>query len=648
MCGINGIAYSSRSGRRVDPSLLARMRDVITHRGPDDEGIFVDGAVGLGHRRLSIVDVKSGHQPMTNEDATLHVTYNGEIYNHADFREQLEARGHVYKTHCDTETILHLYEEHGTACVQHLRGMFAFAIWDQRRRELFIARDRLGVKPLYYAELSDGRLIFGSELKALLLHPLLQRRIDPQAVEEYFAFGYVPDPKTIYRDVKKLEPGAYICMKRGDSHVKPVRYWDVPLDGERALEQPAAAWEEELRARLKEAVRKRLVSDVPLGAFLSGGIDSSAVVAMMREIGAGHILTCSIGFDEPRYDESSYARMVAEAKHTDHKAEIVATSDYSLVDRLVGIYDEPYADSSAIPTYRVCELARRHVTVALSGDGGDENLIGYRRYKLFAMEEQVRSRVPLGLRKAIFGPLGSLYPKLDWAPRVLRGKTTFQALARDAVAAYFHGVSICSNEMRASLFSHEFRRELGGYGAEEVFRQHVRGKTFNDPLKMIQYLDFKTYLPGDILTKVDRASMAHSLEVRTPFLDYELVEWVASLPSAIKLKGGEGKHILKRSLEPLLPREVLYRNKMGFAVPLDVWFRGSLRDHIAETVRGRRLAESGLFNPATLARIVADHQSGRRDHSAILWSLLMFDGFLRQNATPGVVPELVTRLSGAA
>jgi asparagine synthase (glutamine-hydrolysing) len=576
------------------------------------------------------------------------VTYNGEIFNFMEVERELLQRGHTFRTRSDTEVIVHAWEEWGVECLKRFNGMFAFAVWDRRAKTLFIARDRLGVKPLYYAELSDGRLIFGSELKALLLHPLLQRRIDPQAVEEYFAFGYVPDPKTIYRDVKKLEPGAYICMKRGDSHVKPVRYWDVPLDGERALEQPAAAWEEELRARLKEAVRKRLVSDVPLGAFLSGGIDSSAVVAMMREIGAGHILTCSIGFDEPRYDESSYARMVAEAKHTDHKAEIVATSDYSLVDRLVGIYDEPYADSSAIPTYRVCELARRHVTVALSGDGGDENLIGYRRYKLFAMEEQVRSRVPLGLRKAIFGPLGSLYPKLDWAPRVLRGKTTFQALARDAVAAYFHGVSICSNEMRAALFSHEFRRELQGYGAEEVFRQHVRGKTFNDPLKMIQYLDFKTYLPGDILTKVDRASMAHSLEVRTPFLDYELVEWVASLPSAIKLKGGEGKHILKRSLEPLLPREVLYRNKMGFAVPLDVWFRGSLRDHIAETVRGRRLAESGLFNPATLARIVADHQSGRRDHSAILWSLLMFDGFLRQNATPGVVPELVTRLSGAA
>ena len=647
MCGITGIV-DMRGERPIDESLLRAMNGVIGHRGPDGDGFHFEPGVGFGHRRLSIIDLEGGKQPLYNEDHTVVVTYNGEIFNFMEVERELLQRGHTFRTRSDTEVIVHAWEEWGVECLKRFNGMFAFAVWDRRAKTLFIARDRLGVKPLYYAELADGRLIFGSELKALLLHPQLQRRIDPQAVEEYFAFGYVPDPKTIYRDVKKLEPGAYICMKRGDSHVKPVRYWDVPLDGERAPGQPAAAWEEELRARLKEAVRKRLVSDVPLGAFLSGGIDSSAVVAMMREIGAGHILTCSIGFDEPRYDESMYARMVAEAKHTDHKAETVATSDYSLVERLVGIYDEPYADSSAIPTYRVCELARRHVTVALSGDGGDENLIGYRRYKLFAMEEQVRIRVPLGLRKAIFGPLGSLYPKLDWAPRVLRGKTTFQALARDAVAAYFHGVSICSNEMRASLFSHEFRRELGGYGAEEVFRQHVRGKTFNDPLKMVQYLDFKTYLPGDILTKVDRASMAHSLEVRTPFLDYELVEWVASLPSAIKLKGGEGKHILKRSLEPLLPREVLYRNKMGFAVPLDVWFRGSLRDHIAETVRGRRLAESGLFNPATLARIVADHQSGRRDHSAILWSLLMFDGFLRQNATPGVVPELVTRLSGAA
>jgi asparagine synthase (glutamine-hydrolysing) len=389
-----------------------------------------------------------------------------------------------------------------------------------------------------------------------------------------------------------------------------------------------------VRARLKEAVRKRLVSDVPLGAFLSGGIDSSAVVAMMREIGAGHILTCSIGFDEPRYDESSYARMVAEAKHTDHKAEIVATSDYSLVDRLVGIYDEPYADSSAIPTYRVCELARRHVTVALSGDGGDENLIGYRRYKLFAMEEQVRSRVPLGLRKAIFGPLGSLYPKLDWAPRVLRGKTTFQALARDAVAAYFHGVSICSNEMRAALFSHEFRRELQGYGAEEVFRQHVRGKTFNDPLKMIQYLDFKTYLPGDILTKVDRASMAVSLEARVPLLDHRVIEYSWTLPYTFKWRDSQSKWALRRVLDRYVPQNLIDRPKTGFGVPFADWLRGPLREWAENLLSESRLERDQLLDPAPIRAQWAEHLKGT-NWGYPLWDVLMLNAWLEAN--PGVL-----------
>jgi asparagine synthase (glutamine-hydrolysing) len=352
---------------------------------------------------------------------------------------------------------------------------------------------------------------------------------------------------------------------------------------------------------------------------------------MMREIGAGPILTCSIGFREAQYDESRYAQLVAEQKHTDHKAEIVEASDYGLLDQLVDIYDEPYADSSAIPTYRVCQLARRHVTVALSGDGGDENFIGYRRYKLFAMEEAIRSRLPEGLRRAVFGPLGRWYPKLDWAPRFVRGKTTFQALARNAVDAYLHGVSICSQDMRASLFADGFRRDLQGYDAREVFLGHARGRTFDDTLSLVQYLDFKTYLPGDILTKVDRASMAHSLEVRTPFLDYEFVEWVSSLPSGVKLAGSEGKHLLKKSLEPLLPREVLYRTKMGFAVPIDLWFRDSLRERMAAAVKGRRLADCGIFDPARLARLVDEHQSGRRNHSSVLWTLLMFDGFLRKH-----------------
>jgi asparagine synthase (glutamine-hydrolysing) len=616
-----------RGERPIDERLLRRMNGLLNHRGPDGDGFHIEPGVGLGHRRLSIIDLEGGKQPLYNEDNTVVVTFNGEIFNFMEIEGDLVKRGHKFRTRSDTEVIVHAWEEWGVECLKRFNGMFAFAVWDRRTKTLFIARDRLGVKPLYYAEL-DGRLMFGSELKTLLAHPDLPRRIDPQAVEEYFTFGYVPDPKTIYRDVHKLEPGHYLCLKRGESNRKPVQYWDVPLFGDRHPGEPADRWEPELRERLKKAVQLRLVSDVPLGAFLSGGIDSSAVVAMMREIGTEHLLTCSIGFSEPQYDESEFARKVAEDKHTDHKTEVVEASDYGLLEKLVGLYDEPFADSSAIPTYRVCQLARRHVTVALSGDGGDENFAGYRRYKLFAMEESLRSRVPAFVRQPLFGALGRWYPKLDWAPRVFRGKTTFQALARNTTDAYLHGVSICTEEIRARMFSGDMKRTLGGYTSREVFNRHTKGKTFTDGLSQVQYLDFKTYLPGDILTKVDRASMAHSLEVRTPFLDYEFVEWTARLPAAVKLRGSVGKHVLKQALKPVLPHDVLFRTKMGFAVPLDTWFRGSLKQRIAEQVTGRRLAESGLFEPRELARMVADHQSGRRDHSAVLWSLLMFDGFL--------------------
>lgn len=628
MCGITGIV-DLRETRPIEDDVLRRMNGIIGHRGPDGDGFHIEPGVGLGHRRLSIIDLEGGKQPLYNEDHSVVVTFNGEIFNFMEIEAELLKLGHTFRTRSDTEVIVHAWEAWGVRCLERFNGMFAFALWDRNQKTLFVARDRLGVKPLYYASLPDGRFVFGSELKALLLHPKVPRRIDACAVEDYFAFGYVPDPKTIYRDVRKLEPGAYICTRRGDAAVKPVRYWDVPLMGERAPAAPREHWEAELRERLKEAVRKRLVSDVPLGAFLSGGIDSSAVVAMMREIGQGRILTCSIGFREPQYDESAYARSVADAKQTDHKAEIVGASDYGLLEKLVGIYDEPFADSSAIPTYRVCELARRHVTVALSGDGGDEDFIGYRRYRLFAMEERLRERLPLRLRQHVFGALGRWYPKLDWAPRVVRGKTTFQALARDTVDAYLHAVSIADTDTRQRLYSPSFKLQLQGYDARQVFHDHVGDKTFSDPLALVQYLDYKTYLPGDILTKVDRASMAHSLEVRTPFLDYEFVEWVSSLPSSVKLSGGEGKHLLKRALEPVLPREILYRTKQGFAVPLDVWFRGSLREYLASTVRDGHLADSEIFDRRTLIRLVDDHQSGRRDHSAILWSLVMFDGFLR-------------------
>jgi asparagine synthase (glutamine-hydrolysing) len=634
MCGISGLV-DIRERRPVDERVLQAMNDAIAHRGPDGHGFHVSPGVGLGHRRLSIIDLEGGKQPLYNEDGAVVVTYNGEIFNFGELVGELTSLGHKFRTRCDTEVIVHAWEQWGEACLARFNGMFAFAIWDERQQRLFLARDRLGVKPLHYCVLPSGWIAFGSELKALLAHPQVPRKIDPRAVENYFAFGYVPDPDTIFANVRKLEPGTFLSIERGRERTTPTRYWDVPL-----LQRPQGAIQEadaqaELRERLQRAVSLRLVSDVPLGAFLSGGIDSSAVVAMMREANVPRLLTCSIGFTEREYDESEQALVVARAKQSDHKTQIVDAADYSLLDHLIDVYDEPYADSSAIPTYRVCALARKHVTVALSGDGGDENFIGYRRYRLFAAEEAVRRRLPHGLRRAVFGPLGRLYPKLDWAPRFLRGKSTFQALARGTVDAYLHGVSILADDAREELFSASLRRELQGYRANQVFHDAVRQAATDDPLALVQYLDFKTYLPGDILTKVDRASMAHGLEVRTPFLDYTFVEWVAGLPTGLKLKGGEGKYLLKKALEPLLPHETLYRKKQGFAVPLDLWFRGSLRDRVQETLSGPTLADSGLFDGDYLQRLWREHASGRRNHSAVLWALLMFDGFLRkQGAAP--------------
>jgi len=579
----------------------------------------------------SIIDLEGGKQPLYNEDKSVVVTYNGEIYNFLELANELKALGHVFRTHCDTEVVVHAWEEWGVDCLTRFNGMFAFALWDRNRRTLFMARDRLGIKPLYYALLDNGQVVFGSEMKAVTRNPDVPREVDPYAVEEYFTFGYVPEPRSIYRAIRKLEPGTFLHIRHGENPGEPVRYWDVSLETPARTSGKFDDNCQELRDRLKAAVDRRLVADVPLGAFLSGGIDSSAVVAMMRDLEADSVLTCSIGFNEKRYDESKYAEMVAKANMTDHKSEIVDTADYSLLEKLVQLYDEPYADSSAIPTYRVCELARKHVTVALSGDGGDENFIGYRRYRLFSMEERLRSLFPDRFRTSVFGFLGDRYPKLDWAPRVFRGKTTFQALARDSMRAYLHGVSIFPEEGRDWLFSDTLKKDLQGYRSEEVFKGHIADKSFEDPLRMVQYLDFKTYLPGDILTKVDRASMAHSLEVRVPFLDHTFVSWVAGLPTRDKLHGGTGKHVLKEALRPLLPQEVLFRKKMGFAVPLGLWFRGSLKERTMATVCGDRLKQCGVFSPEGLERMVKEHQSGKRVWTAALWALMMFDGFLQSD-----------------
>ncbi len=626
MCGITGI-FDTRGKREIDRAQLQRMNESQHHRGPDEGSLHIEPGLGLGHRRLSIIDVSTGQQPIFNEDGSVVVIYNGEIYNYQELIPELMALGHRFKTKSDTEVVVHAWESWGEDCVKRFRGMFAFALWDGNCETLFLARDRLAVKPLHYALLDNGTLLFGSELKSLLAHGGLDREIDPLAVEEYFALGYVAEPRCIFRQVRKLSPGHTLSIRRGQPVPAPREYWDVhfTLNSPIGFEDACA----DLTERLRESVRLRLISEVPLGAFLSGGVDSSAVVATMAGLSTDPVNTCSIAFDDPAFNEAAFAQSVADRYGTRHFVETVNSDDFDLIDTLATIYDEPFADSSAMPTYRVCQLARKHVTVALSGDGGDESLGGYRRYQLHLLEERMRSAFPSGLRRPLFGVLGRLYPKADWAPRVLRAKTTFEGMARTSVEGYFHSMSLMRGPLRAALFSPRLTAELGGYDAEDVFQRHAAHANTDDPLALVQYIDLKTYLVGDINTKVDRASMAHSLEVREPLMDHVLVEWLATLPTSLKMRGREGKYLLKRAMEPYLPQEVLYRPKMGFAVPLARWFRGPLRQRVRDAVLGDRLAATGWFEHRTLEHLVKSHESGARDHSPALWSLLMFEAFLR-------------------
>ena len=629
MCGITGI-FDTRGKREIDRAVLHRMNESQFHRGPDEGGLHVEPGVGLGHRRLSIIDLSTGQQPLYNEDNSVCVVFNGEIYNYQELIPELQALGHVFHTRSDTEVIVHAWEAWGEACVDRFRGMFAFALWDRNRDTLFLARDRLGVKPLFYALLDDGTFLFGSELKSLLAHGGLRRDIDPLAVEEYCALGYVAEPRCIFRQAKKLPPACTLKVGRGGTALaEPREYWDVrfTLDARISVEEAC----HELEKRLTESIRLRMISEVPLGAFLSGGVDSSTVVAMMAGLSQEPVNTCSISFADPAYDEAAFAQKVADRYRTRHFVDRVESDDFDLIDTLARLYDEPYADSSAIPTYRVCQLARKHVTVALSGDGGDESFGGYRRYWLHMMEERMRAALPLGLRRPLFGTLGRLYPKADWAPRMFRAKTTFEALARNSVEAYFHSVSVIRNGQRGQIFSDAFKAQLGGYSAQQVFDRHAAKAGTDDPLALIQYIDLHTYLIGDINTKVDRASMAHSLEVREPLMDHPLVEWLATLPTSLKMRGTESKFLLKKAMEPHLPHDIMYRPKMGYAVPLARWFRGPLRQRVRDDLLGGPMLETGWFNPDAIRQIVEQHESGRSDHSTPIWVLLMFDAFLRNN-----------------
>lgn len=634
MCGITGI-FDTRGQRAIERTVLQRMNDSQQHRGPDEGSLYLEPGVGFGHRRLSIIDIATGQQPLVSVDRSVVIVFNGEIYNYQALMAELKSLGHAFHTKSDTEVVVSAWQAWGEDCVKRLRGMFAFSLWDRNRQTFFMARDRMGVKPMYYGVLDDGQLLFGSELKSVLAHGGLRRDIDPAAVEEYFALGYVAEPRTVFRQAQKLSPGHMLTWRRGQPAPVIREYWDVRFTGTAQIDDVQAI--EELNRRLKESVKLRLIAEVPLGAFLSGGVDSSAVVATMAGLQSEPVNTCSIGFDVPEFNESQFAQMVADRYRTNHFLEVVQSDDFDLIDTLARLYDEPYADSSAIPTYRVCQLARKQVTVALSGDGGDENFGGYRRYRMHLMEERMRAALPYGLRKPLFGVLGKVYPKADWAPRMFRAKTTFEGMARTSVEAYFHSMSILRGPMRDQLFSDRFKRELAGYDAFEVFQRHGERAGTDDPLALIQYLDIKTYLVGDINTKVDRASMAHSLEVREPLMDHELVEWLATLPPSLKIRGQEGKYLLKKAMEPQLPNEVLYRPKMGFAVPLAKWFRGPLKQRVRDAILGPRLADTGWFNRAYLAHLIDAHQAGTRDYSSPLWTLMMFEAFLRKVVDAGIV-----------
>lgn len=621
MCAIAGILHLDGATIEIE-SVLRQMTRTLSHRGPNAEGYYFSGSVGLGHRRLSIIDLSAGQQPLKNEDETVIVVFNGEIYNFIELRNELINLGHTFKTNSDTEVIVHGWEEWGESCVSRFQGMFAFALWDERNKSLFLARDHLGVKPLYYSVIEERVLVFGSELKSILAYPNLNRTLDPHAIEDYFALGYIPDPKTILKEVKKLEAGYSLHIKFKSKTITPKRYWNISFN--ESIYKNKQDIFDELYSRIKESVKMQMVSDVPLGAFLSGGVDSSSVVAMMSSDTANSINTFSISFKESSYNEAPYARKVSELFMTNHHEERVQSEDASLLDILAKLYDEPFADSSALPTYRLCEMTKKYVTVALSGDGGDEVFGGYAAYGVHMRINKIRNIIPNFLRKSIFASLGANYPKLDWAPKFLRGKRTFEYLGLDLLDSIVLGSQITSNDIRSKIWSDGFRDQLSGYNVKAVFQNYASEVSIENPLSLMQYLDMKTYLPGDILTKVDRASMAHSLEVRVPLLDHKLIEWAASLNPNLLRQDGRGKFPLRKAMESKLPNEILSRRKQGFSVPIDSWFRGSLSKIAADAINSENLKDLGIFDNKNLEKIFNEHQSGLWNHGSFLWALISF------------------------
>lgn len=622
MCGIAGIV-DLNGVRDIDRDALNRMTAALAHRGPDGEGFFTAPGIGFGHRRLAIIDREGGAQPFHAQTNGAVLTYNGEIYNYRELAANLS--GVSLKTRSDTELLAEGLALKGKDFLHQLRGMFAFGLWEPQSRRLTLARDRLGERPLYYAETNDGFLLFASEINALIASGLVDAALDPRAVADYFFYGYVPDPQTIYRGVSKLPP-AHVLVAENGRPLRVERYWRPVFANGSTLNYADAT--EMLREKLDDAVAKQMLADVPLGAFLSGGVDSASIVSAMAETGES-IIACTIGFDHESHDERTIAREVAKNFNAVHHDDVSSTDSLSLIDRIAKTMGEPFADSSALPAYQVAQIARKHVTVALSGDGGDEVFAGYRRYPFFLAEETMRRAAPAPLRAGFFGPLGALYPKLDWAPRPLRFKTTFQALAQSSAEGYAAAVAINLPSRINGMFNEDFKRTLGGYRPQSVIHDAMNAADSDDPLSRAQYADFMTWLPGRMLTKVDRTSMAHGLEVRPPFLDHKLVEWAGALPPAYKLKAHEGKRILKDAFVSRLGAEFMARRKRGFAPPISDWMRKGNDNPLARLNASRQWRESGVFNEAVVDKMARNYQQGAGECAQELWSVIMFDAFLR-------------------
>jgi asparagine synthase (glutamine-hydrolysing) len=627
MCGIAGFADITRRDGTItaDRSRLEAMCDVMRHRGPDDDGVYVEPGVAIGMRRLSIIDLSTGHQPIHNEARTVWVVFNGEIYNYRELREALEAAGHRFYTASDTETIVHGYEEWGEQVFSRLRGMFGIAIWDAREQTLLVARDRAGIKPLYYGE-GRGRLFFASEAKCLLVNPEIDREIDPAALDHYLAYLYTPRDRAIFRGIRKLSPGHYLRLRGGRVSVE--RYWQLPVvESFRGSEAEAL---DELERTLAAAVESHMLSDVPLGAFLSGGIDSSLVVALMARASRRPVKTFSIGFDDSEFNELPHARRVADYLGTEHHEFVVQPDATRILDRLIWHFDEPFADSSAIPTWYVSELARQHVTVVLSGDGGDELFGGYDRY-LPHPRVQSFDRLAAGVGRAMAAAAWRALP------HGARGKNFLRHVSRDEQGRYLDSVTFFHADERKSLLSPDVRVALEAWDAESFFRAPFDRLSRLPFAAQMMAFDFETYLPEDCLTKVDRMSMAHSIESRVPLLDHVVIEFAASLPAAMKIGSGRRKHLLKELAFRLVPRELLERPKQGFGVPIGHWFRGPMRDVFADVLTSASTRQRGYFNAVFVDRILDEHLSGRRDHSLRLWQLVVFELWHRQYASHAAV-----------